>query len=117
LVRYVSDTAALPTFAVQGGEQLEAFLTLREHFPKAWEVHCMAVRADSRRKGHGKALMAHAEDWLVKRGVDILQVKTVAQKKTPSADDETRSFYYAMGFTPLEVFPDLWAPQNPVCSW
>jgi hypothetical protein len=32
LVRYVSDTTALPTFAVQGGEQLEAFLTLREHF-------------------------------------------------------------------------------------
>lgn len=41
LVRYVADTAVLPTFAVQAGEQLEAFLTLREHFPKAWEVHCI----------------------------------------------------------------------------
>jgi GNAT superfamily N-acetyltransferase len=113
LVHYVSDTAVLPTFAIQSGEQLEAFLSLREHFPKAWEVHCIAVRADARRKGYGKALMIHAEDWLVTRGVEVLQVKTVAQKKTASAYDETRPFYYAMGFTPLEIFPELWAPQNP----
>ena len=113
LVRYVADTAVLPTFAIQAGERLEAFLTLHEHFPEAWEVHCIAVRADARRKGHGKALMTHAEDWLVERGVDVLQVKTVAQKKTPSAYDETRAFYYEIGFTPLEVFPELWAPQNP----
>ena len=57
--------------------------------------------------------MTHAEVWLVERGVDVLQVKTVAQKKNPAAYDETRPFYFAMGFTPLEVFPDLWAPQNP----
>ena len=113
LVRYVSDTAALPTFAIQSAGRFEAFLTLREHFPKAWEVHCMAVRADARRKGHGKALLRHAEDWLVQRGVEVLQVKTVAQKNTPSAYDETRPFYFAVGFTPLEIFPELWAPQNP----
>lgn len=113
LVHYVSDTAVLPTFAIQSGERLEAFLTLRAHFPKAWEVHCMAVRAEARRQGHGRALMAHAEDWLVNQRVDVLQVKTVAQKKTSSPYDETRPFYYAMGFTPLEVFPELWAPHNP----
>ncbi|MDH5207926.1 MAG: GNAT family N-acetyltransferase [Burkholderiaceae bacterium] len=113
LVRYVSDSAALPTFAIQAGGRLDAFLTLREHFPTAWEVHCMAVRADARRKGLGRALMMHAESWLVDRGVDVLQVKTVARKTAPSAYDETRPFYCAMGFTPLEVFPELWAPQNP----
>lgn len=113
LVHYVSDTSVLPTFAIQSPGRLEAFVTLREHFPKAWEVHCMAVRADARRKGHGKALMIHAEDWLVGQSVDVLQVKTVAQKKAPSPYDETRPFYYAMGFTPLEIFPELWAPQNP----
>jgi GNAT superfamily N-acetyltransferase len=113
LVRYASDTAVLPTFAIQSGARLEAFVTLREHFPAAWEVHCMAVLAAARRRGHGKALMSHVEDWLVKRGVYVLQVKTVAQKQAPSVYDETRLFYDAMGFTPLEVFPELWAPQNP----
>lgn len=113
LVRYVADTAELPTFAVRSGNRLEAFLSLRDHFPKAWEVHCMAVRADARRQGLGRALLAHAEAWLVNQGVEILQVKTVAQKTKPSPYDETRPFYTAMGFAPLEVFPGLWAPQNP----
>jgi GNAT superfamily N-acetyltransferase len=113
LRRYVSDTAVLPTFAIHSGERLEAFLSLREHFPRAWEVHCMAVRADGRRRGFGKALVIHAEDWLVEKGADVLQVKTVAQKQTASPYDETRLFYFAMGFTPLEIFPELWAPQNP----
>lgn len=113
LVRYVSDTAVLPTFAAKAGDRLDAFLTLREHFPKAWEVHCMAVRASARRQGLGRALLVHAEGWLTSQGVEILQVKTVAQKTKPSPYDETRPFYLAMGFAPLEVFPELWAPQNP----
>ena len=73
----------------------------------------MAVRADARRRGHGKALIVHAENWLAERGVDLLQVKTVAQKNAPSAYDETRPFYFAMGFAPVEVFPELWGPHNP----
>ena len=100
LVRYVPDTATLPTFAVQG-EQLEAFPTLREHLPKAWEIHCIAVRAVSRRKGYGNARMTHAENSLVARGVDLLQVKAVAQKERSSPYDETRPYYVAMGFAPL----------------
>ena len=44
LVSYVADTAVLPTCALQSGDRLDAFLTLRQHFPNAWEVHCMAVR-------------------------------------------------------------------------
>lgn len=26
---------------------------------------------------------------------------------------ETRAFYRARGYTPLEVFPTLWSPRNP----
>jgi GNAT superfamily N-acetyltransferase len=113
VIRFASDTARLPTFAVQDGERLEAFLTLREHFPKAWEVHCIAVRADARRSGHGRRLMDHAEAWLVNRGAEILQVKTIAMTKDHAPYAETREFYLAMGFSPLEIFPELWAPHNP----
>jgi N-acetylglutamate synthase-like GNAT family acetyltransferase len=95
----------LPTLAIQLGQRLQAFVNLREHFAKAWEVHCMAVRADAQREGHGSASMTHAEDSLAKSGIDVLQVKTSAQKKPPSVYGETRSPYAAMGFTPSEVFP------------
>lgn len=113
LVRYVADTARLPTFAVRRGAELEGFLTLREHFPKAWEVHCMAVRAPARRQGYGRALLRHAEAWLAERNVEVLQVKTIAMTKDNRPYAETREYYYSMGFTPLEIFPALWSPNNP----
>lgn len=113
LCRYVADTAWLPTFAILRGDEFEGFLTLREHFPKAWEVHCMAVSAEARRRGHGRAMLAHAEAWLAERGVEVLQVKTIAMTKEDAFYAETREYYFAMGFTPLEIFPALWAPHNP----
>jgi GNAT superfamily N-acetyltransferase len=113
LVRYAADTVALPTFAVQREERSDTFVSLREHFPSAWEIHCMAVRAGARRHGDGAALMQHAERWLAERGVEVLQVKTIAMTKDDAPYAETREFYYAMGFKPLEVFPELWAPHNP----
>jgi hypothetical protein len=66
------------------------------------------------RTGHRrKALLKHSEQWLVEQGVKFLQVKTVAHASKSVAYAETREFYKASGFTPLEVFPLLWAPQNP----
>jgi GNAT superfamily N-acetyltransferase len=113
LVRYVADTARLPTFAVRRGTEIEGFLTLREHFPKALEVHCLAVRAQARRHGYGCALLRHAEAWLTERNVEVLQVKTIAMTKDNRPYAETREYYDSMGFTPLEVFQELWSPSNP----
>ena len=110
---YARDSARMPTFATIEAGAVVAFLSLAEHFNESWEVHCMAVRADARSCGHGTRLLAHAEAWLAQRGVKFLQVKTVAQTSASQAYAETREFYRARGFTPLEVFPALWAPQNP----
>ena len=113
LVMYVEDTRGLPTFAVEQDGRLVAFLTLKEHFPKSWEVHCMAVQAQHRGKGHGSALLSHCERWLAARGVRFLQVKTVAATSDSVEYAETRQFYSARGFLELEVFPKLWDPWNP----
>lgn len=113
LQMYVADTAKMPTFAVEEQGRLVAFLTLREHFPESWEVHCMAVEAASRGKRIGSVLLAHAEAWLIERGVAYLQVKTVAATSKSAEYAETRKFYSAKGFTPLEIFPELWDPWNP----
>jgi GNAT superfamily N-acetyltransferase len=110
---YVQDTTKMPTFAVEKEQRLIAFLTLREHFPRAWEVHCMAVAAHARGKGYGSKLLAHAEAWLAARSVEFLQVKTVAATSQSREYAETRKFYEARGFTALEVFPELWDPRNP----
>ncbi|HEX2540008.1 MAG TPA: GNAT family N-acetyltransferase [Caldimonas sp.] len=112
LLMYADDTVRLPTFAAVDARVL-GFVSLMEHFPHAWEIHCIAVRAEARNGGHGRALMAHAERWLLDRGARLLQVKTVAATSPSPAYAETREFYARLGFTPLEVFPLLWAPQNP----
>lgn len=110
---YVRDSAAHPTFALEQDGRIVGFLTLREHFPMSWEVHCIAVAAECRNRGIGSQLLAHAESWLRDRGVRFLQVKTVAETSPSEEYAETRKFYAARGFLPLEVFPTLWDPRNP----
>lgn len=113
LVMYADDTLRVPTFAAVEGDQIVGFVSLTEHFARAWEIHCIAVHAASRNAGVGRALVAHAEAWLVARKVSFLQVKTVAATSSSKAYALTRGFYDHLGFEPLEVFPLLWAPQNP----
>lgn len=117
LLMYVDDSTKLPTFALEDGSRLAGFITLRQHFPRAWEVHCMAVAGDRRRAGLGSALLAHAEAWLRERGAEWLQVKTVAATSPSPEYAETRKFYEARGFAPVEIFPELWDPWNPALQY
>ena len=113
LMMYARDSAVMPTFALSDGTHLAGFLTLREHFPEAWDIHCIAVRANARGQGHGSRLLARAEAWLLERGVRFLQVKTVAATSPSREYAETREFYRRRGFTPIEVFPTLWDAHHP----
>ena len=113
LVMYADDTLRLPTFAAVEGERIVGFVSLLEHFPNAWEIHCIAVHAASRNAGCGRALVAHAESWLIAKNVSVLQVKTVAARSPSEAYWQTGEFYKRAGFQPLEVFPELWSVSNP----
>ena len=124
LQMYADDTLRLPTFAAAdgngGGEpagsdgpKIIGFVTLMKHFEHAWEVHCLALHAEFRNRGHGRALLGHAEAWLAAQGVSLLQVKTVAATSDSAAYALTRGFYARLGFQPLEVFPLLWSARNP----
>ena len=113
LQMYVRDTGVMPTFAIVDADAMVGFITLHEHFARAWEVHCIAIHADRRSQGLGSLLLSHAEAWLVARGVKVLQVKTVAATSASTAYAQTREFYARRGFTPLEVFPTLWDAHNP----
>ena len=113
VLMYARDSARLPSFAIAEGVQLAGFISLQRHFPASWEVHCVAVRAEARHRGHGRALFAHAERWLVARGARWLQVKTLAATHPDAGYAQTRAFYERLGFAPLEIHPELWSPRNP----
>lgn len=110
---YARDTGSKPTFATERDGRVIAFITLQEHFAEAWEVHCIAVSAAQRNRGLGTELLEHAEDWLRSSGARFLQIKTIAATREDANYAETRAFYAARGYAPLEIFPTLWHPRNP----
>ena len=114
LQAYVQDAERFPTFVALDEAKTIGFLTLREHFPTAWEVHCLAVDARVRNRGVGRHLHAFAEHWLARQGVRFLQVKTLSASSPSKEYAETRAFYLAVGYQPLEEFPLLWGPGLPV---
>ncbi len=113
LLMYVNDSTTKPTFAAERDGRLVGFITMTPHFPLSWEVHCMAVAAEHRNAGVGSRLLRHAETYALAQGCRYLQVKTVAETSPSPEYAETRKFYDAKGFTPIEIFPTLWDPWNP----
>jgi GNAT superfamily N-acetyltransferase len=102
------------TAAVAIVNRLEVgLLTLVRHTEFASEIDVMAVRLDYHRQGVGRALLDRAERLLAHDGVEYLQVKTLADTVDYEPYARTRAFYTACGFRPLQVFPDLWDPENP----
>jgi len=111
--QYVQDVEELPTFLALVQGQVVGFLSVRQHSEYAAEVHVMGVRPQQHRKGIGRALMDAAEAHLRGRGVEYLQVKTLSPAHPDEGYAKTREFYQAVGFRPLEEFPELWGPANP----
>jgi GNAT superfamily N-acetyltransferase len=72
----------------------------------------MAVDPTYHRRGIGRALIAQAEDWSRAANIEYLQVKTLGASHPSVEYAQTREFYLACGFRPLEEFDNLW-PGNP----
>jgi GNAT superfamily N-acetyltransferase len=110
---YVAKAEKNPTLvATVEGEDI-GILTLVVHTPYAAEVYVMGVRPEHHRQGIGRQTLELAETWLRERDIDFLQVKTLSPRHPDPGYVKTRDFYFAVGFRPLEEFPDLWQPENP----
>jgi ribosomal protein S18 acetylase RimI-like enzyme len=113
LQHYIQAAARMPTLIAWEGETAAGFLTLLQHNPYSAEIYVIGVRPTYRRCGVGRALVQRCEVALRELGVEYLQVKTLADTHPDSGYAETRAFYAAVGFRPLEVFPALWDENNP----
>ncbi|MGD9145310.1 MAG: GNAT family N-acetyltransferase [Anaerolineae bacterium] len=111
--QYIQDIETMPTFLATVKDRVVGFLTFRQHSQYAAEVHVMGVHPRMHGQGVGSALMQAAEAHLRAQGIEYLQVKTLSPAHPDRNYAKTRGFYRAMGFRPLEEFPDLWGEQNP----
>lgn len=111
--QYIEDTDSLPTWLARAGGEVAGFLTIRPHNEYTAEIHVMGVRPDMHRRGIGRVLVQTVEAALRGSGLEYLQVKTLSPSHPDENYAKTRRFYLAMGFRPLEEFPDLWGEAIP----
>ncbi len=111
--QYLADLAHQPAFLASEGGQAIGFLALKMHFAHAAEIAVMGVLPNMHRGGVGRALLAAAQDYLRRQGVEFLQVKTLSDSHPDPFYARTRAFYQAVGFRPLEEFKTLWDASNP----
>ena len=96
--------------------QVRGFLTVEHPLPGSPEISWMAVHADTRRGGLGRALVEHAAGELAAAGVRTLSVLTLAESEPERGPADnysgTRAFYRRAGFVPIrELRPEGWAQQ------
>jgi ribosomal protein S18 acetylase RimI-like enzyme len=113
LAEYVKDIEAMPTFVAKAQAPIVGFLTVKRHNEYAAELYVMGIRPEFHRKGIGRKLVERAEAYLKRDAIEFLQVKTLGPSRQNEAYEQTRAFYAALGFRPLEEFKNLWSPENP----
>jgi GNAT superfamily N-acetyltransferase len=102
----------------QRGGEVVGFLTLEPRFDECLEVTWMAVRADRRRQGIGRALLDRVASDSREEGRKFLLVLTVSPSdgadEIPDGYQATRAFYATNGFILARDFPGYWKSDTPV---
>lgn len=110
---YIRSLSALSAYVAVIGGEVVGFIAVKFHNSTAGEIHVLAVEPSLHRCGVGRALVESAEGDLRKKGVVLLQVKTLGPSKPDEGYRKTRMFYEAMGFLPLEETTAFWGPEQP----
>jgi GNAT superfamily N-acetyltransferase len=108
-----ADAEALPTWVARADGADAGLLILKTHFAATLEIHLLAVRRDRRGGGIGRALVEAAAAEARRDGRVMLTVKTRGPSIPYEPYEQTRAFYEACGFVPLEEFVEIWGPENP----
>jgi len=113
IVAYVETMQNYPILKALKGDDIIGFASVKKHNASAAEIYVMAVLPAYHRLGIGREIMSAVETRLRAVNIEFLQVKTLDASRENEAYTKTRLFYTKQGFTPLEVFPDLWDKNNP----
>ena len=108
---YIEGAKELQVWAAYQENELTGFVSLSYSSEECAEIDCIGVKKAHQGRGIGSQLLAALESE-ARKNVDYLQVKTVAEGSNKDYD-RTNVFYRSLGFKKLEIFPQLWGPQNP----
>jgi len=98
--------------------EVVGFVTLAPRFDECVEITWMAVRADRRRMGVGRALLDRVATDIRSEGRRFLLALTVSPSdgadEIPDGYQATRAFYETNGFILARDFPGYWESDTPV---
>jgi ribosomal protein S18 acetylase RimI-like enzyme len=109
---YLKKLSDLDGYVAEVDRQVVGLIGLLRHNPQSVEINVLAVRPEHRGKGLGRALVRKVENSLNGQGRVVLHTKTLAPSDPDPFYAETRAFWKAMGFMPLEENL-LWGAENP----
>lgn len=110
---YIDAARTDETWTVRDAAGTVVGVTLvRRHFPHVAEIHLAVVDRSVHGTGVGTAMMEAIEGDARRRGVTLLEVKTLGSSHPDRGYARTRHFYQKVGFLPLEE-TDLWGEHSP----
>lgn len=110
---YVDAARTMETWSVRDSAGRVLGVTLVDrHFPHVAEIHLIVVDREVQGSGVGTAMLEAIEADAVRRGVRMLEVKTLGASDPDAGYARTRHFYEKFGFLALEE-TDLWGEQSP----
>ena len=111
IVEYGEDLKSLDGYVALDDEELVGFVGLKRYGGESGEVNVIGVLPGYRGLGIGTMLLNKVQEGLDET-VQLLHMKTLAPSHSDPNYVETRAFWEAKGFIPMDVH-GLWGEENP----
>ena len=108
---YIEGAKDLQVWAAYQEGDLLGFVSLSYSSEDCAEIDCLGVKKCHQGRGIGSQLLATLESE-ARKNVDYLEDKKAAEASNQD-HDRRKCFQRRVGFKKLEIFPQLWDPQNP----
>lgn len=107
---YVASASRQDSFVAVVNDMTVGTALLQRHFRESAELTLIAIDAEHRGDGIGRALLDGLESALIADGCQLLQVHTVGPSFEDAAYAQTWAFYLKAGFLPVQEFDGIdWA--------
>lgn len=112
ILGYQNDLKSLDGFVAIIASVIVGFVGLKRYGNHAIEINVIGVHPSHRRKGIGAKLLEHVESQAASPDTKLLHMKTLAPSHSDPNYAETRAFWEANGYIPMDAHL-LWGPDNP----
>jgi N-acetylglutamate synthase-like GNAT family acetyltransferase len=109
---YEVNLRSLDGYCAVKDSEVVGFVGLKRYGDSSIEVDVIGIDPEHRRSGIGRALLNHVEANATTGLTKLLHMKTLAPSDPDLNYVETRMFWEASGFIPMDAH-DLWGDENP----